>query len=97
MTSLDCLVFAAGCVEDPNPAKSSKSPKAEVTHWEELAFFGTGLEVIVSRFLFLVFRGGESVRSTTESLLLSLSDHMIFLWKYLLSSSIQGMAKKKCY
>lgn len=40
MTSLDCLVFAAGCVEDPNPAKSSKSPKAEVTHWEELAFCG---------------------------------------------------------
>lgn len=45
--------------------------------------FGTGLEVNVSRFLFLVFRGGESVRSTTESLLLSLSDHMIFLWKYI--------------
>lgn len=40
MTSLDCLVFAAGCIEDPNPAKSSKSPKAEVTHWEELAFCG---------------------------------------------------------
>lgn len=40
VTSLDCLVFAAGCVEDPNPAKSSKSPKAEVTHWEELAFCG---------------------------------------------------------
>lgn len=57
--------------------------------------FGTGLEVNVSLFLFLVFRGGESVRSTTESLLLSLSDHMIFLWKYLLSSSIQGMAKVK--
>lgn len=40
--------------------------------------FGTSLEVNVSLFLFLVFRGGESVRSTTESLLLSLSDHMIF-------------------
>lgn len=51
---------------------------ARVSSFLTTLTFGTGLVVNVSLFLFLVFRGGESVRSTTESLLLSLSDHMVF-------------------
>lgn len=73
-----CSRHAMPLVQNMHKLYIKELDHVRISSFMETLTFGTDFEVNVSLFLFLVFRGGESVRSTTESLLLSLSDHMIF-------------------
>lgn len=73
-----CSRHTMSLVQNMHKLYIKKLNHARISSFKKTLTFGTDLVVNVSLFLFLVFKGGESVRSTTESLLLSLSDHMIF-------------------